>query len=180
LGDPDALKILREEGLMLAGTTALERDCGVWIVTLRGEHDLSTASGLRNSLARSFSGGSTVIVDMSQADSIDSTTRHVLIRASRQRHAIAVVAPTRSCARRLADLADAIPTFQTRAEALAHLGAADAGGCRRSSPPTQDYVTIRLLQRSGSSPRCRPLRTPRPAPAGPTDTNAPLSGVARW
>jgi len=126
-------KILKEEGLMLAGTTTLERDCGVWIVTLRGEHDLSTASGLRRSLARSFSGGSTVIVDMSQADSIDSTTLHVLIRARRQRHAIALVAPTGSCARRLADLvslADGIPTFQTRAEALAHLGAADAEPAR--------------------------------------------------
>jgi len=59
---------------MVVGTTDLERESGVWVVTLRGEHDLSTASQLRNSLARSFSGGWTVIVDLSHADSIDGTT----------------------------------------------------------------------------------------------------------
>ena len=74
---------------------------------------------------------------MSQADFIDSTTLHVLIRAWRQRHAIALVAPTGSCARRLVDLgslADAIPIYQTRAEALAHLGAADAEPAQTIQP----------------------------------------------
>ena len=70
---------------------------------------------------RSFSGGSTVIVDMSEAEFIDSTTLSVLIGARRQRYPIAVVAPSGTAAGRLAELvclADMIPTYQTRAEAL--------------------------------------------------------------
>ena len=73
---------------------------------------------------RSFSGGSTVIVDMSEAEFIDSTTLSVLIGARRQRYPIAVVAPSGTAAGRLAELvclADMIPTYQTRAEALTDL-----------------------------------------------------------
>jgi anti-anti-sigma factor len=103
------------------GTIDVERECGVWLVTLRGEHDLSTASHLRNSLARSFSGGWIVIVDMSEAEFIDSTTLHVLMGAWRQRHPIALVAPSGTVAGRVVELvclADVIPTYQSRADAL--------------------------------------------------------------
>lgn len=106
---------------MVGGTIELERESGVWLVTLRGEHDLTTAPNLRNSLARSFSGGWTVIIDMSETEFIDSTILHVLIGARRQRHSIALVAPSDTVAGRLVALvclADLIPTYQTRAEAL--------------------------------------------------------------
>jgi anti-anti-sigma factor len=102
----------------------LERHSGVWLVTLHGEHDLTTADALREALGRSFSGGSTVIVDLSETLFIDSTTLNVLIGARRQRYSIALVAPSGSLAGRLVELvwlADAIPTYQTRAEALADL-----------------------------------------------------------
>jgi anti-anti-sigma factor len=94
---------------MVGGTMELERECGVWLVTLRGEHDLTTAPKLRHSLARSFSGGWTVIIDMSEADFIDSTTLNVLIRARRQRHPIALVTPSDTVADDLW-LSSALPT----------------------------------------------------------------------
>ena len=106
---------------MAASTIELERECGVWLVTLRGEHDLLTAPRLQTSLAKCFLGGWTVIVDLSDAEFIDSTILHVLIGARRQRHSLALVAPSSSVAGRLAELvwlADAIPTYQTRDEAL--------------------------------------------------------------
>ena len=109
----------------------------MWVVTLRDEHDLSTASQLRNSLARSFSGGWTVIVDLSQADFIDGTTLHVLIRARRQRYPIALVAPSTSVAGQLVEqvrLADAIPTYQTRAEALDQLAPNQLAGGKLRQP----------------------------------------------
>jgi anti-anti-sigma factor len=111
---------------MATGTIDLERDSGVWVVTLHGEHDLSTASQLRNALARSFSGGSAVIVDLSQAEFIDSTIVHVLVRVQRERYPVALVAPPGGVPRRLLDLVrlpEAISTFHTRAETLEHLGA---------------------------------------------------------
>ena len=109
---------------MVAGTIELERECGAWVVTLRGEHDLSTAPRLRTALARSFAGDWAVLVDLSEAEFIDSTTLQLLIGARRQRHSIALVAPSGSVAGRLVELvrlADAIPTYQTRAEALDEL-----------------------------------------------------------
>jgi hypothetical protein len=128
---------------MVGGTIDLERECGVWLVTLRGEHGLTTAPKLRNSLARSFSGGWTVIIDMSEgrlhrqhhAERADTSAR-------RQRHPIALVTPSDTVAGRLVALvclADAIPTYQTRAEALDDLapeeelvgGAVDRGGSSR-------------------------------------------------
>ena len=119
----------------MGGTIELERDCGVWVVTLRGEHDLSTAARLRNSLANSLAGASTAIVDLSNAEFIDSSTLHVLVGARRQRRSVVLVAPSGSVAGRLVELVrldDAIPTYQSRSEALDQLAPQEeaAGGER--------------------------------------------------
>jgi anti-anti-sigma factor len=111
---------------MDAGTIDLQREDGAWVVTLRGEHDLSTASQLEQVLARSFSGGSAVIADLSPAEFIDSTIVRVLVCGQGESDRIVLVAPPGCVARRLFDLIrvpDAVPTYETRAEALEHLGA---------------------------------------------------------
>jgi anti-anti-sigma factor len=135
---------------MVGGTVDLERECGVWVVTLRGEHDLSTAPQLRNSLARSFSSGWTVIIDMSEAEFIDSTTLNVLIGARRQRHPIALVAPSDTVAGRLVALVcldDAIPTYQTRAEALDDLAPKEEVAAAAGRTPAVTPLPTRLARR---------------------------------
>lgn len=137
---------------MVAGTIELERECGVWVVTLRGEHDLSTAPRLRKSLAKCFSGGWTVIVDLSEVEFVDSTILRVLIGARRQRQSIALVAPSSSVAGRLVELvrlADAIPTYQTRADALDLLvyQEEEASGERRLAAVAQPPARLDLYRR---------------------------------
>jgi anti-sigma B factor antagonist len=108
------------------GTINVERHNGVWLLTVRGEHDLATADELRKALARSFSGGSTVIVDLSPATFIDSTVLNALLHAdkvatSHNEHSLALVAPSSEFPRRLLDLvgiSEKVPTYETRAEAL--------------------------------------------------------------
>jgi anti-anti-sigma factor len=134
---------------MVGGTIDLERECGVWLVTLRGEHDLTTAPQLRNSLARSFSGGWTVIIDMSEAEFIDSTTLNVLVGARRQRHPIALVAPSDTVAGRLVALMcldDAIPTYQTRAEALDDLAPEEELAAAEGRPAAVTPLPTRLAR----------------------------------
>jgi anti-anti-sigma regulatory factor len=44
----------------------------LWLVQLEGEHDLSTASGLRQTIDRVFATGTCLVVDLSSAAFIDS------------------------------------------------------------------------------------------------------------
>ncbi len=63
------------------GTVALERRApGVAIVTLRGEHDLTTRAAIDNALARAGN-ESHVLVDLSECTFIDSTVIGALVRA---------------------------------------------------------------------------------------------------
>ena len=108
---------------MEAGTIDLDRyDRGILVVTLRGEHDLATARRLQETLAWWFSYSVAVIVDLSEATFIDSSILKVFIMAMRDRQPIALVAPPGGAPRRLFDLVrldDAIPTYDTFADALA-------------------------------------------------------------
>src|SRR3954470_6864534 len=54
-----------------------------WLVSLEGEHDLSTAQALRDKLQAIFRTGTTVVIDLTAATFIDSSTLGVLIKADR-------------------------------------------------------------------------------------------------
>jgi anti-anti-sigma factor len=110
----------------------VERD--VWVVALRGEHDLSTAPDLRNELDNIYDAGSHVVVDLTGVGFIDSSILSVLIygceRASeKHEHSFALVAPPDSPATRILDLVvgDRVPRFETLAGAIAALRGAEPG-----------------------------------------------------
>jgi anti-anti-sigma factor len=57
-----------------------------WLVSLEGEHDLSTAQDLRDELRAIFRTGTTVVIDLTRATFIDSSTLGVLMNADRYAH----------------------------------------------------------------------------------------------
>jgi len=99
------------------------------VLTLRGEHDLSTNPSLRDELERAFDRGSTVIVDLSEVEFIDSTVLRGLVyghdvAVNHEQHTIAVVAPKDGVARGLLDmtgLSKLLVVFESQGEALAAL-----------------------------------------------------------
>ena len=112
---------------MASGEIAVERDQGAWVVTLRGEHDLSTKPSLGDTLKQTFDSGSKVLVDLSQTEFIDSTVLRALAygeqeAADHAEHEIAIIAPSGTFASRLLRLTGidkVIRIFETRADALA-------------------------------------------------------------
>ena len=48
---------------------------GVWILALRGEHDLATRPSLEEELGRVAAAGGRVVVDLSHASFLDSSSR---------------------------------------------------------------------------------------------------------
>lgn len=58
-----------------------------WLVTLQGEHDLSTARVLRDQLKAVFRTGTAVVVDLSTTPFIDSSIIAVLVDANRRTEA---------------------------------------------------------------------------------------------
>jgi anti-anti-sigma factor len=114
------------------------------IVTLRGEHDLSSATKLAAAL-KTASVGVDVIVDLSQCTFIDSTVISALLRASNTLHARGgqislVIPPGRHRAIRsifeIMILDRMMPAFETRAAAVTHLDIA--------RPATRAPTTMRL------------------------------------
>jgi anti-sigma B factor antagonist len=67
------------------GELALERiDAGLALLTITGEHDLSTAPELRRRLEEVLSEGTGVVVDLSRATFIDSSILGVILDAKRR------------------------------------------------------------------------------------------------
>jgi ABC-type transporter Mla MlaB component len=100
---------------------------GLWLVVLAGEHDLSTAPQLEQTLAEIERSGTDLIMDFSEATFIDSTTlREILRHAEKPSEAVALVAPPGTPPRRLFDLVmpdrSRIPVCDTREDALRALG----------------------------------------------------------
>jgi len=118
---------LEERDWMASGEVAVERDRGAWVVTLRGEHDVSTNPSLADALVSAFSAGSKVVVDFSQVEFIDSTVLRALAYGRKEavehaEHELVIVAPSDTVARRvlhLAGLDRMIRVYETRADALA-------------------------------------------------------------
>ena len=99
----------------------------VWVVVLRGEHDLATAAAVRGAIDEVFAEGSRVVLDLSDATFIDSTmVATVIVEHSHARHEandeFVVVAPPDSPARHLFDLTgvdQVVNVYENRQTALA-------------------------------------------------------------
>jgi anti-anti-sigma factor len=94
----------------------------LWVLALTGEHDLVTADTLAAAFSRIEQSGTTVVLDLSEATFIDSTTLGAILNADRRGENLLLVAPNGGPARRLLDLvnvaAGRISVFETREEAL--------------------------------------------------------------
>ena len=95
---------------MDAKEVVIERDEGAWVLTLRGEHDLSTATAVRDALRRVFDAGSAVVVDLSAVTFLDSSTLNAILYGSERAQSddahrfAAVLPPGPSAARRVLEL----------------------------------------------------------------------------
>jgi anti-anti-sigma factor len=117
----------------LQGTVDLEHPVpGLAVVSLRGEHDLSTVPELAGALERAAA-HSNVVVDFSECGFIDSSVIAVLIRSARTVRArgeqlLAVIPPeSRNVARvaHMVHLSELVPVHSSRDDALARLGGTD-------------------------------------------------------
>ena len=96
-----------------------------WVVRLEGEHDASSGVNLSRELEEALQPGADVIVDLSDADFIDSSILGVLVKAHQVAEVsagvrLAVVAPPGTPAGKLFDLVgarDFIPTFPSFGDA---------------------------------------------------------------
>ncbi|HYX86622.1 MAG TPA: STAS domain-containing protein [Gaiellales bacterium] len=109
------------------GTFRIEDTGGIRVIALRGEHDLTTEPSLHDGIETALATGSSVIVDLSEAEFIDSTVIAAIIHGQRlatERHAddVAVVAAAgaRSVARLLSlvGVEEVVPVYLTRAAAV--------------------------------------------------------------
>jgi anti-sigma B factor antagonist len=67
------------------GEIALERtDAGLTLLTISGEHDLSTAPDLRRQLDALIAEGSPVVIDLSPASFVDSSILGVILDGKRR------------------------------------------------------------------------------------------------
>ena len=115
---------------MAVGQVIVEQVRGVWVLSLVGEHDLSVEPSLMQRLERSFAAGSTVVVDLTQVEFMDSSVLRALAYGAEQaeqhpEHAIRIVAPGDSFPRRLLALTGVdkrVSISETRAVALAAVG----------------------------------------------------------
>ncbi|HEX3330883.1 MAG TPA: STAS domain-containing protein [Gaiellales bacterium] len=98
----------------------------LWVVALEGEHDLSTAQGLRRECDRIFELGTCLVVDLTSATFIDSSILRELVESQRRADSeegegFAVVAPAGSAAAKVFEMVGAreiLAIFPTRAEAV--------------------------------------------------------------
>jgi anti-anti-sigma factor len=78
------------------GSIFVECRHGIWVLSLRGEHDLSTEPSLSEQLGRVSAVGGPVVIDLTDADFIDSSILRVLANAAVEQSAglkVAVVIP---------------------------------------------------------------------------------------
>jgi anti-sigma B factor antagonist len=103
-----------------------------WLVSLEGEHDLSTAEDLGHKLTAIFRTGTTVVIDLTRTTFIDSSTLGVMIEAEgyAQEHGceqFGLVVAENTPAERLLSLVGAhgmFTTFASSDEAFAYFEAA--------------------------------------------------------
>jgi anti-anti-sigma factor len=99
------------------------------VLTLHGEHDISTTPTLREEFARAYGSGSSVVVDLTGVEFMDSSVLQGILYGrdfaeQEARHRLVLVVPEDGPARRLVSLTnldELITTYRTRTEALAAL-----------------------------------------------------------
>jgi anti-sigma B factor antagonist len=117
------------------GEIALERtDAGVAVLTISGEHDLSTAPGLGTRLRRLTGDSSPIVVDLSGATFIDSSILGAILDARRRagsgRFAV-VNAGDAEAVRRVLEvtgLQTALPVHELRDQALVAVTKGEGAG----------------------------------------------------
>lgn len=62
------------------GSTTVSRDGRIWVLTLHGEHDLSTAPELEQRLTKIAASGTSVVIELAEATFIDSQIINWLLR----------------------------------------------------------------------------------------------------
>jgi len=111
------------------GTVEIEHYApGLAVVSMRGEHDLSTAPELTQALEQAAV-HSNVVVDLSACSFIDSTVIHALVKFARRVHGrgeqLVLVIPSESSqvarVARMTHLAESLPIHPTRGAALASI-----------------------------------------------------------
>jgi anti-anti-sigma factor len=107
------------------GSIFVECRRDVWVLSLRGEHDLSTQPTLSEELGRVWEAGGPVIVDLTDADFIDSSILRVLANAavdeSEGRRFAVVIPPGREAMRilRITGIAEILEAYETCEAAMA-------------------------------------------------------------
>jgi anti-sigma B factor antagonist len=107
------------------GRVTKERQRGVWIVSLHGEHDIDTLASVREHLADARIADGVVVVDLTAAIFIDSSVLGALFQADRADALprLRFIAPSETPARRLFDFVGfeaMIPIFERLDDALAY------------------------------------------------------------
>ncbi len=118
---------------MSVGHIEVESENNVHVLAMYGEHDISTAPELRLEIERIADAGDDVIVDLSEAEFIDSSIVGVLVDGYRRSNDggrgsfVAVAAPGGPVARLfdLVSISDLIPLYPTRAAALSAASASE-------------------------------------------------------
>jgi anti-anti-sigma factor len=116
------------------GSIFVECRHGIWLLSLRGEHDLSTQPSLSEQIERVAAAGGPVIIDLTDADFIDSSILRVLASTAVNRTAeprIAVVIPPgREAMRilRVTGIAALLEPFESCEAAMASFAPAATGG----------------------------------------------------
>lgn len=114
------------------GELVVEKLPAAWVLSLRGEHDVATAHTLDAQLDALLPHGANVLVDLSEATFIDSSTISAIFRGLRHvtdggEGALVVCAPPGSFARRVieqAGMIDALQIFDHRRDAVGMLESA--------------------------------------------------------
>jgi anti-anti-sigma factor len=121
------------------GSIFVECRFGIWVLSLRGEHDISTEPSLSEQLGRVTAVGGPVIIDLSDADFIDSSILRVLANAAVERSAglqvAVVIPPDRDAMRilRVTGIAELLERYETCEAAMASFAPVAPAG--RPSPP---------------------------------------------
>ena len=109
---------------MVRGTLDLRRDGDAVIFGLRGEHDIETAPELHAALEHALAAGTAIVVDLSQAEFIDSTVLGALIYGHERRQPFSLAVPPGSPAHRLSEmveLGNIVPIYDSVPEAVGSL-----------------------------------------------------------
>jgi anti-anti-sigma factor len=114
----------------------------LWLVVLHGEHDLATSPSLDATLDHiQRTTGTTVVIDLSPAEFIDSTVLRAIVKYDAAGEEIVLVAPQGSFSRRLLRMLgidERIPLHDSRDDALRAVAAARTRPSRRDKSTEND------------------------------------------